>query len=73
MSSDYKLYDYDPSEAAAICFAIAFAVTTLLHLYRMIRVRTWYFTSFVIGGLCKSLLFSNQSLSAKISRKEVKT
>lgn len=55
MSSEYKLYDYNPSEAAAIVFAGVFAVTTLAHVFQMIRKRTWYFTPFIIGGLCKFL------------------
>ncbi|OKL58476.1 hypothetical protein UA08_06353 [Talaromyces atroroseus] len=64
MSSGYKLYDYDPSEAAAICFAIAFAVATLFHLYRMIRTRTWYFTSFVIGGLFEVVGYAARAYNA---------
>ncbi|QKX61709.1 uncharacterized protein TRUGW13939_08864 [Talaromyces rugulosus] len=63
MSSGYKLYDYNPSEAAAIVFAAIFAVTTLAHIFQMISRRTWYFTPFIIGGLCEFLCLFYQLLS----------
>lgn len=46
-------YPYSPSLAAAAIFAALFALTTLFHLYQMVRTRTWFFTAFIIGGLCK--------------------
>ncbi|PYI23601.1 RTA1 like protein [Aspergillus violaceofuscus CBS 115571] len=50
MSSSYKLYEYNPSVGAAIVFAGVFAATSVLHLFQMVRRRTWYFTPFIIGG-----------------------
>jgi hypothetical protein len=50
---DFKLYRYDPSMAAAVIFIILFLVVSVLHLYQMIRTRTWIFIPFVIGGICK--------------------
>ncbi|TGO55644.1 hypothetical protein BOTNAR_0240g00010 [Botryotinia narcissicola] len=47
----YKLYRYTPNIGAAVIFLLAFAATTLYHIYQMIRVRSWYFTPLVIGGL----------------------
>ncbi|KAF7922879.1 uncharacterized protein EAE97_011043 [Botrytis byssoidea] len=47
----YKLYRYTPNIAAAVIFLLAFAATTLYHIYQMIRARSWYFTPLVIGGL----------------------
>jgi hypothetical protein len=58
MPADHKVYNYDPSEAAAVVFLISFIVTTLFHLYQMIRTKTWYFIAFVIGGFCKSFSLS---------------
>ncbi|KAJ5492815.1 protein RTM1 [Penicillium diatomitis] len=42
-----------PSEAVAILFTIFFATTTFIHLYQLIRHRTWLFISFLIGGFCE--------------------
>lgn len=58
MAGDKKVYEYDPSLAAAIVFLLFFIVTTSFHLYQMIRTKTWYFIAFVIGGFCKSFLTS---------------
>lgn len=49
---DFKLYRYTPSLAAAIVGAVVFAVLTILHTWRLRRVRAYYFIPFTIGGLC---------------------
>ncbi|PVH81489.1 RTA1 like protein [Cadophora sp. DSE1049] len=50
-SSKSKYYDYDPSLAAAAIFAILFLVSSLFHLFQVVKQRTWYFIPVVIGGL----------------------
>lgn len=50
---EFKLYRYTPSLGAAILFLVLFALITLYHLYQVIRLRSWYFLVFVIGGVCK--------------------
>lgn len=50
---DYYLWHYLPSIAAAAIFAVIFAILTIALLWRMCKTRTWYFTAFIIGGLCK--------------------
>jgi hypothetical protein len=51
----FVLYRYDPSMAAAVIFIILFFLVSVLHLYQMVRTRTWILTPFVIGGFCISL------------------
>ncbi|OIW34302.1 RTA1-domain-containing protein [Coniochaeta ligniaria NRRL 30616] len=46
----YLLWHYIPSIAAAIVFAIIFALLTAVHLWRMIQTRMWFCLPFVIGG-----------------------
>lgn len=53
MKSNFFLYQYEPSVAAAALFIGLFGVTTTLHAYQMMRTRTWFFIPFVLGGLCK--------------------
>lgn len=53
LKSNFFLYQYEPSVAAAALFIGLFAITTALHLYQMIRTRTWFFIPFVCGGICK--------------------
>lgn len=48
----FVLYRYNPSIVAAIIFVIAFAVTTFLHIFQIIKKRTWYFIPLAVGGVC---------------------
>ncbi|KAL1638019.1 hypothetical protein SLS58_009040 [Diplodia intermedia] len=48
----FVLYHYDPSTPLAIAFVALFANTTLLHIWQLVRRRTWYFIPFVVGGTC---------------------
>jgi hypothetical protein len=50
---DFKLYRYTPSLPAAVVSVAVFAILTALHVWRMKRARAYYFTAFVIGGVCK--------------------
>jgi hypothetical protein len=59
---DFKLYRYDPSLPAAIVSVAVFAILSVLHTWRMIRVRAYYFTPFVIGGFCRSSTSSDRSV-----------
>ncbi|OJJ77742.1 hypothetical protein ASPBRDRAFT_202660 [Aspergillus brasiliensis CBS 101740] len=43
------IYDFVPSEAAAIAFAILFLITTIIHYYQALRWRVWFFIPFLIG------------------------
>lgn len=47
-------YRYYPSNVAAIIFVAAFSVTTLLHIFQVLKKRTWYFIPLVVGGICRS-------------------
>jgi hypothetical protein len=51
----YLLYHYNPSKVAAIIFIALFSITTLLHVFQLVKKRTWYFIPFVVGGTCKSI------------------
>jgi hypothetical protein len=61
-NSGFKYYDYDPSLAAAVLFMALFVLTTALHIYQLLRTRTWYFIPFVIGGFRKSTTLRFTSL-----------
>jgi len=52
---DFQFYHYKPSLAAAIIFTGLFGLTTIYHVFKLIKTRTWYFVPFVIGGICKLL------------------
>ncbi|KAK2767676.1 hypothetical protein FQN54_003834 [Arachnomyces sp. PD_36] len=51
IGSLFELYRYTPSIPAAAIFAVLFATTTAVHIYQLVRTRTWYFLPLVIGGI----------------------
>jgi RTA1 like protein len=62
--STFKYYRYDPSIAAAVIFIVAFSLSTCLHLYQLIRTRTWFFISFFIGGVFESIGYVGRAVSS---------
>jgi hypothetical protein len=62
----YILYHYDPSFAAAVAFIALFSLSTILHIWQLVRRRTWYFIPFVVGGLCKDFIPKNAPTSQLI-------
>lgn len=69
LGQKYLLYHYNPSKIAAAIFIVLFAITTSIHIFQLVRKRTWYFIPFIIGGICKSIpclqcLFSIQTFAS---------
>jgi len=55
LGQKYLLYHYNPSKVAAAIFTVLFVITTSIHIFQLVRKRTWYFIPFIIGGTCKSI------------------
>ena len=60
----FKMYYYEPSMPAAIIFIVLFAASTSLHLFQMIRTRTWFLIPFVIGGIMETVGYIGRVISA---------
>jgi len=60
----FNFYEYDPSLAAAVLFAVLFAISTALHLFQSIRKRAWFMTPFIIGGLFETVGYIGRVMSA---------
>lgn len=54
-TSTFHFYNYNPSKAAAVAFAILFLLTSVFHLFQLVKLRTWYFIPVVIGGLMECI------------------
>lgn len=50
---EFTFYYYTPSGAAGGIFVALFALSTLIHLYQLLRTRTWFMIPFAIGGIRK--------------------
>ncbi|KAJ5471327.1 hypothetical protein N7530_008684 [Penicillium desertorum] len=63
--STYIFYHYNPSAAAAIIFVVLFGLTTLVHIFQMIRSRSWFFIPFIIGGIFEAVGYIGRYLSSQ--------
>jgi len=52
--NDNGIFEYKPSQIAAIVFAALFGVSALYHLWMMIRKKTWFYISFNVGAFSAS-------------------
>lgn len=48
----YYLWNYVPSLAGAVIFAVLFAGASAIHLWRLLRTRTVFCWPFVVGCIC---------------------
>ncbi|KAJ3545874.1 hypothetical protein NM208_g2291 [Fusarium decemcellulare] len=58
-------YRYEPSLAAAIIFTIIFALSSMLHLYQIVKTRTWFFFPFLIGSIFEAVGFIGRAIGAE--------
>ncbi|KAJ5954249.1 hypothetical protein N7501_008528, partial [Penicillium viridicatum] len=65
--STYTLYNYDPSGVAAIIFVVLFGLTTFVHIFQMIRSRSWFFIPFIIGGIFEAVGYVGRYLNSRES------
>ncbi|KAK9320289.1 RTA1 like protein-domain-containing protein [Lipomyces orientalis] len=63
----FEFYRYNPNLAAAIIFAALFGLVTVIHIYRVIRTKTWYFVPFLIGGVFEVIGYVGRILSSRES------
>ncbi|KAK4863174.1 hypothetical protein LT330_001952 [Penicillium expansum] len=63
--STYTLYKYDPSGVAALVFVALFGLTTSVHIFQMIRNRSWFFIPFIIGGLFEAVGYVGRYLNSR--------
>ncbi|KAK0913317.1 hypothetical protein LTR02_002362 [Friedmanniomyces endolithicus] len=63
----FEYYHYLPSMGAAVLFIILFGLVTSLHLFQMIRSRTWFMIPFVIGGIFETIGYIGRAVSASQS------
>jgi hypothetical protein len=65
--STFHFYNYNPSLAAAAVYAILFLLTSLFHLFQLIKLRTWYFIPVFIGGIMECIGYVARIQSSKQS------
>ncbi len=63
-SNENWAYHYEPSTVAASIVCAIFAISTILHLYQMIRTRAFYMIPLLIGCLIESVGFGARVASS---------
>ncbi|KAG4426423.1 hypothetical protein IFR04_000305 [Cadophora malorum] len=60
----YMLFEYQPKKVPAIIFIVLFGISSFLHVFQLIKKRTWYFIPFVIGGILETIGYVGRLISA---------
>lgn len=55
--TDFYFWKFLPSQPASITFLALFTIITILHCWRMYKLRSWFCSWFVIGCFCRWFLF----------------
>ena len=60
------IYGYTPALALAVVGAVTFGISTLLHLVQLVRYRTWYFATIIVGAAMEVVGYIFRALSSKV-------
>ncbi|KAK2669649.1 Fungal transcription factor [Fusarium oxysporum f. sp. vasinfectum] len=58
-------YRYEPSLPASIIFIVIFALSSTLHLFQIIKTRTWFFLPFLVGSIFETVGFIGRAIGAE--------
>ncbi|KAK9371773.1 RTA1 like protein-domain-containing protein [Lipomyces chichibuensis] len=64
-TTSWEFYRYNPSLVAAIVFVVLFALATVIHTYRLLRTKTWYFIPLLLGGVFETIGYIGRILSSR--------
>ncbi|KAK9357877.1 RTA1 like protein-domain-containing protein [Lipomyces starkeyi] len=64
-STAWEYYRYSPSLVAAIVFVVLFSLATVIHTYRLLRTKTWYFIPLLVGGVFETIGYIGRILSSR--------
>lgn len=53
--SEYSFYHYNPSVAAAVIALTCYGASTGFHIFQLWKLRSWFFTTFVVGAISKTV------------------
>ncbi|KAH7342520.1 RTA1 like protein-domain-containing protein [Rhexocercosporidium sp. MPI-PUGE-AT-0058] len=59
----YYFWSFLPSQPASITFLFLFLITTVLHWWRIYKLRTWFCASFAIGCLSEVIGFAGRAVA----------
>ncbi|KAF7593578.1 hypothetical protein BBP40_011198 [Aspergillus hancockii] len=63
--TEYSFYYYSPSVAAAVIALICYGVSTGFHIFQLWKLRSWFFTTFIVGAIMMTMGYIFRAASAK--------
>lgn len=60
----FEYYHYVPSKAGAGVFIALFGLSAGVHLFQLVRYKTWYFIPFMLGGVCEVIGYIGRIMSS---------
>lgn len=60
----YTLYNYTPSQAAAVIFVVLFSTITLGHIFLACKHKLRFLIAFVVGGFFESIGYAARAVNA---------
>ncbi|KAM0227201.1 hypothetical protein ACHAPO_011738 [Fusarium lateritium] len=57
-------YRYEPSLPVSIIFVVIFSLSSALHLFQIIKTRTWFFFPFLVGSIFEAVGFIGRAIGA---------
>ncbi|KAJ5698456.1 RTA1 like protein-domain-containing protein [Penicillium macrosclerotiorum] len=63
--ASYALYQYTPSLAAAVIALICYGASSGYHIYQMIKLRCYFFSTFIAGALMMTLGYALRAISSR--------
>ncbi|OQD63514.1 hypothetical protein PENPOL_c009G02298 [Penicillium polonicum] len=61
---DWSLYDYTPSKAGAIIALICYGLSASYHIFQMIKLKSYFFTTFIVGAIMMTVGYIFRAASA---------
>ncbi|KAJ4258780.1 hypothetical protein NW762_007867 [Fusarium torreyae] len=58
-------YRYEPSLPAAIIFIVILGSSSILHLFQVLKTKSWFFLPFLVGSLFESIGFIGRAIGAE--------
>ncbi|KAM5455645.1 hypothetical protein MaudCBS49596_001546 [Microsporum audouinii] len=60
----HDFYKYTPSKAAAIAFIALFLISSIVHLFQIVKGRVWFFIPLLLGGIFEIVGFGGRVISS---------
>ncbi|PLB54150.1 putative RTA1 domain protein [Aspergillus steynii IBT 23096] len=60
----WSLYDYEPSKPAALVAILAYALSSIYHIYQLVQLKAYFFTSFIVGAIMMTIGYISRTISS---------